>query len=47
MEYRESTEYTEEVNLKVANEFDEGFEYAKTLVQEKGLNPKEVGIIDP
>lgn len=45
--YKESPEYAEEVNLRVANEFDKGFEYIKKLVQDKGLNTDEVGIIDP
>lgn len=47
MEYKESYKYAEEVDLKVANEFDKCFEYAKKLVREKGLNYEEVGIINP
>lgn len=46
-EYKESNVYIEEVNLKVANEFDEGFEYVKKLVREKRLNPAKVGIVYP
>lgn len=45
-EYKESDEFVEEVNIKAANEFNEGFEYAKMLVRENGLILEDVGIVN-
>lgn len=46
-EYKDSSPFVDKLNSKTANEFIEGFEYAKEMVWAKGFKPEEVGIVDP
>lgn len=46
-QYKASDQFHTDIQDTIVNEFNDGFEYARELVREKGHNPDELGIVIP